>query len=104
MKPLADSEAHRAASLTASDPAPRLVMRGVEKHYGAVTALGGVDFDAQAGEVHALLGENGAGKSTLVQILAGLTGPDAGTIQLEGERTAISSPREARRLGIAMVH
>ncbi len=85
-------------------PAPRLVLRGIVKRYGANLALDGVDFDSRAGEIHALLGENGAGKSTLMQILAGLTRPDAGEIDIDGVQTAISSPREARRSGIAMVH
>ena len=79
-------------------------MRGIRKRYGAAIALDHVDFEARAGEIHALLGENGAGKSTLMQILAGLTQPDAGEIELDGERIAIRSPREARRRGIAMVH
>ncbi|MCW3054098.1 MAG: nucleoside transporter ATP-binding protein [Chthonomonadales bacterium] len=83
---------------------PRLVMRGIRKRYGATIALNQVDFEAKAGEVHALLGENGAGKSTLMQILAGLTHLDSGEIELDGVRIAISSPREARRRGIAMVH
>jgi ABC-type uncharacterized transport system ATPase subunit len=87
-----------------SGSAPRLVMRDIRKRYGATVALDSVDFEARAGEVHALLGENGAGKSTLMQILAGLTQPDAGEIALEGERALIASPHEARRLGIAMVH
>jgi ABC-type uncharacterized transport system ATPase subunit len=84
--------------------AARLVMRGICKRYGTTVALDRVDFDARAGEIHALLGENGAGKSTLMQILSGLTHADSGDIQLEGAHTAIPSPREARRLGIAMVH
>ena len=88
----------------ASLPVLRLVMRGVRKRYGATVALDSIDFDARAGEIHAVLGENGAGKSTLMQILAGLTRPDAGEIRWEGEPAAISSPRAARRLGIAMVH
>lgn len=83
---------------------PRLVMRGIRKRYGATLALDQVDFEAQVGEIHALLGENGAGKSTLMQILAGLTQADSGEIELDGVRSTIASPREARRLGIAMVH
>ena len=81
-----------------------LAMRGIRKRYGATVALNGVDFEAQAGQIHALLGENGAGKSTLMQILAGLTGPNSGQIRLNGTEVALDSPREARRRGIAMVH
>jgi simple sugar transport system ATP-binding protein len=85
-------------------PTLRLIMKGIGKQYGPTVALDGVDLDARAGEIHALLGENGAGKSTLMQILAGLTRPDSGEIRWEGAPTSIPSPRSARRLGIAMVH
>jgi simple sugar transport system ATP-binding protein len=83
---------------------PLLTMRGIVKRYGATTALNGVDFDACAGQIHALLGENGAGKSTLMHVLSGLTRPDAGEIRVDGRRVRVDSPRAARALGIAMVH
>lgn len=67
-------------------------------------ALRGADFTLRAGEVHALLGENGAGKTTLMHIAYGLVEPDAGRVLLEGRPAEIGSPREARRLGIGMVH
>jgi general nucleoside transport system ATP-binding protein len=63
-----------------------------------------VDFEAAAGEVHALLGENGAGKTTLSNILTGLYRPDEGTISLFGQQVEFSSPRDAIDAGIAMVH
>jgi ABC-type sugar transport system ATPase subunit len=62
-----------------------LVMRGIEKRFGASIALGGVDLEVRRGEVHALIGENGAGKSTLMKVLSGAYVPDAGTMELEGQ-------------------
>ncbi|HET7599243.1 MAG TPA: ATP-binding cassette domain-containing protein, partial [Gemmatimonadales bacterium] len=56
------------------------------------------------GKVHALLGENGAGKSTLMHVAAGLVRPDAGAIRVRGRTARIATTRDARRLGIAMVH
>ncbi|MGV9193536.1 ATP-binding cassette domain-containing protein [Microbacterium sp. MC2] len=80
-----------------------LSMRGIDKHFGAVRALTGVDFDVNEGEVVALVGDNGAGKSTLVKVLAGVHPPDAGTIRFDGEPVHIGSPAAAQEFGIATV-
>lgn len=77
-------------------------MSGIHHSFGAIRALDGVDFEVQAGEVMALLGENGAGKSTLVKILGGLYTPDAGTITIDGETTDLGDPRSSREAGIAV--
>ena len=82
---------------------PDLDAKGIAKSFGGVRALDGVDFAADAGEVHALLGENGAGKSTFIKILTGAVAPDAGTISLFGEALSHSSPRAASRAGVSAV-
>jgi ribose transport system ATP-binding protein len=61
-----------------------LTVTGLQKSFGGVQALNGVDFDLEAGEIHALCGENGAGKSTLVRMIAGLMRPDEGEIRIDG--------------------
>lgn len=83
---------------------PVLELAGIEKRFGSVHALRGVDFVLGSGEVHALLGENGAGKSTLMHVAYGLVRPDAGGIRVDGVTQRIASPRVARALGIGMVH
>jgi simple sugar transport system ATP-binding protein len=63
-----------------------------------------VSLTVRWGEVHALLGENGAGKTTLVNVLYGLTRPDAGEVVFDGRPVLVASPVDAIRLGIGMVH
>ena len=82
----------------------RLRLSGIRKRFGATQALGGVDLEIAAGEIHALVGENGAGKSTLMKILSGVHSPDAGTIELEGRPFAPASPLEARQQRVVMVN
>jgi ABC-2 type transport system ATP-binding protein len=59
-------------------------LRGVNKRYGHVTALDGVDLDVHPGQLLALLGPNGAGKSTSIALLLGLIRPDRGQAELWG--------------------
>jgi ribose transport system ATP-binding protein len=80
-----------------------LEVSGLIKRYGGIVALGGADFSARAGEVHALLGENGAGKSTLIQVLAGAARHDGGTIHVDGALYTPANPDAARAAGIAAV-
>ena len=82
---------------------PLLRAIGLAKQYGQVKALQGADFDVAAGEVVALIGDNGAGKSTLVRMLSGSEQADDGRIEFDGREVALSTPIEARRLGIETV-
>jgi ABC-type sugar transport system ATPase subunit len=79
-------------------------MEGIEKSFPGVRALKGARLELYPGEVHALMGENGAGKSTLMKTLAGAHTPDAGTIRLDGREVLVTSPKEAQRLGIAVIY
>ena len=83
---------------------PALSMRGISKSFPGVRALQSVDFDAVAGEVHAICGENGAGKSTLIKILGGIEAPDEGTILIGGREVRFRHPVEACRAGIGIIH
>ncbi|HEU5186017.1 MAG TPA: ATP-binding cassette domain-containing protein, partial [Gemmatimonadaceae bacterium] len=81
-----------------------LRMEGIVKRFAGVTALDGVHFDLQAGEVHALVGENGAGKSTLIKIMTGAYRRDGGEMYLEGTPVAFASPAAAQVAGVIAVH
>src|SRR5437868_2534157 len=81
-----------------------LSMSGIVKRFPGVIALSGVALKLNPGEVLALMGENGAGKSTLMKILGGAYLPDEGEIVIEGKPVVLSDVREAKRLGIALIH
>jgi ABC-type sugar transport system ATPase subunit len=81
-----------------------LSMRGIHKSFDGTQALRGVDFSAERGEVHAIVGENGAGKSTLMKVLAGALPRDSGEILLDGVAADARSPLAAHRLGIRAVY
>jgi len=80
-----------------------LELRNISKYFPGVVALDQVNFQLKKGTTHVLCGENGAGKSTLMKIVDGLYSPDAGDIVINGEKTIIRSPVDARRHGIAMI-
>jgi ribose transport system ATP-binding protein len=79
-------------------------VRDVCKAFPGVVALDQVSLAVRKGEVLALLGENGAGKSTLLKIMSGVYSADQGSIHLDGEPVRLSSPSQARQLGICLVH
>jgi general nucleoside transport system ATP-binding protein len=97
------TEGGRSVADTAHIGGPLLEAYGIVKRFGSLLANDIASFDVRPGEVIALLGENGAGKSTLAKILYGFYAADAGEIRVGGVRREISSPRDARTLGIGMV-
>ena len=92
----ADPELHKGEAL--------VEMEDVGKAYGAIRALRGVNLKVRAGEVTCVLGDNGAGKSTLIKIIAGLHPHNEGTLKVDGQQVAFSSPRDALTHGIATVY
>jgi D-xylose transport system ATP-binding protein len=83
---------------------PVLSLRNVNKSFGAVHVLRGVDFDSYAGKVTALVGDNGAGKSTLIKSVAGIHPFDDGDMFWEGEKVHVHGPKDANALGIEVVY
>ena len=81
-------------------------MQHITKTYpsSGIVANRDVNFEIQAGEIHALIGENGSGKSTLMHIMSGNLSPDGGTIEVDGTPVLFRSPADAFARGIGMVH
>ena len=75
----------------------------MSKAFPGVQALDNVSLAAYAGEVHVVLGQNGAGKSTLIKALYGAYHPDQGEFLFDGSPARLTSPADARRLGIAVM-
>lgn len=83
---------------------PILELVGIEKHFGPITALSGVDLTLAPGEVLGVVGDNGAGKSTLMKVISGAYIPDAGSYRLDGEEVRFRSPADARARRLEMVY
>src|SRR5689334_20939983 len=78
-----------------------IVVEGLEKSYGTVQALRGVDFSARTGSVLGLLGPNGAGKTTAVRILTTLLVPDSGTARVAGLDIQKDAAELRAKIGLA---
>lgn len=83
-----------------NSPPAALLIDGVQKSYGKVQALKGIDFAIRPGEFFGLLGPNGAGKSTLINIIAGLVNLDAGRVAVMGHDTVRDFRPARRKLGV----
>jgi simple sugar transport system ATP-binding protein len=86
------------------EPITNLKVEHITKRFPGVLASDDISLEVGAGEVLALVGENGAGKTTLSNILMGLYQPDEGRILINGEAVRFSTPADAIRAGIGMVH
>src|SRR6202451_4551413 len=98
------NEAAAGASGTSDGAEPLLKLRGIDKHFGPVQALYGVNLDLPAGQVTGLCGEKGAGKSVLTRTIAGVHHPDHGQIYFDGRPVHIRSARDSAALGIETVY
>jgi len=90
--------------LNSKSKMPLLRVEGISKHFGGVIALKNIDMELMEQEILGIVGDNGAGKSTLVKIISGAYQKDAGEIYFEDKRVEITSPDEAKRLGIEIVY
>lgn len=83
---------------------PVVQFEGVTKRFPGILALSDVSLVIRPGSCHGLVGENGAGKSTLGKILAGIHSYDSGKMLVEGKPVRFSSPLDALKVGIGIVH
>src|SRR6185503_16661203 len=90
--------------MTATAASPAIALSHINKQFGAVQANKDVSLEVERGTIHGIVGENGAGKSTLMSILFGFYQADSGGIFINGEPRTITSPSEAIKAGIGMVH
>jgi D-xylose transport system ATP-binding protein len=89
---------------TAPGTGPLLQLRGIQKSFGAVHVLRGVDFAITPGRVTALVGDNGAGKSTLIKGIAGIHAFDEGEYLFEGRPVSVHGPKDSSALGVEVVY
>jgi len=79
----------------------QLRVEDVAKHFGGVTAVSGVSFEAREGEILSIIGPNGAGKTSLLNMISGFYRPDTGSIAFAGKDITGARPSHIAALGIA---
>jgi branched-chain amino acid transport system ATP-binding protein len=94
------SDAAEQASERAADATPPLVVEDLQKSFGGIMAVDGVDFEVEAGTLTGLIGPNGAGKSTTFNLVTGMHGPDGGTVRFEGEDITGLEPHAIAQRGL----
>jgi ABC-type branched-subunit amino acid transport system ATPase component len=82
-------------------PTPVIEIRGVQKHFGGLYALSGLDMEVHEGEIVSVIGPNGAGKSTLFNVVTGIYEPDDGDVLYGGASIVGLRPHQVVKLGIA---
>ena len=80
-----------------------LEVKGVNKRFGGLQALGNVNLSVAENTVHAIIGPNGAGKSTLLNVLVGKLIPDSGSVMFDGQSVLGRKPHEINQMGISRV-
>lgn len=81
-----------------------LELKNITKTFGSIVANKNINLSVKPGEILAILGENGSGKTTLMNMISGIYHPDEGEIFVGGEKVVISSPKDAFRYKIGMIH
>jgi simple sugar transport system ATP-binding protein len=94
----------RSTATPSSATAPLFELSNVSKRFGPVTALNGLSFKINSGEILGIMGDNGAGKSTLIKILSGYHAPTQGELRFEGRSVRFDSPADALREGVSTVY
>jgi branched-chain amino acid transport system ATP-binding protein len=90
-----------ATPVPAIDAAPVLECRGIERRFGGLVALAGVDLSVGRGEIFGLVGPNGSGKTTLTNAITGFYPPQRGRVLLNGRDITGLAPHQVARLGVA---
>ncbi|MCK0097595.1 ABC transporter ATP-binding protein [Yoonia sp. F2084L] len=80
-----------------------LEVKGINKRFGGLQALGDVNLSVAEGSLHAIIGPNGAGKSTLLNVLVGKLIPDSGSVSFDGQSVLGRKPHEINQMGISRV-
>ncbi len=83
-----------------TDPAPILILENVQKHFGGVKAVDGLNIKVVRGTVHALIGPNGSGKTTTLNVLSGIYKSTAGKMTFDGQDITAFAPYERAGLGM----
>ncbi len=83
---------------------PAIELKNITKRFGKVVANKNVNLTANRGEILSILGENGSGKTTLMNMISGIYFPDEGQIFIDGQEAVITSPKDAFKYKIGMIH